>query len=157
MEVLFVRHAVAEDADVVGSDFSRPLTAKGRKQFRALADWMAERGLEPHFVVSSPLVRAVQTAEILSEGAGLTSKSFRVDEHLSPGVDPARLITFLEELHSPRVALVGHEPDMGNCTAEFIGGGGFTFTKGAVACVQFDGKRALGKGRLAWFLNPKLL
>jgi phosphohistidine phosphatase len=157
MEVLFVRHGIAEDADAVDSDFSRPLTAKGRKQFRALVEWITEQGLAPHFVVSSPLVRAVQTAEILCDGAGLTPKSFRIDEHLSPGVDPAKLAAFLEQIHSPRVALVGHEPDMGHCAAEFIGGGRFAFGKGAVACVQFEGKCALGIGRLAWFLHPKLI
>lgn len=157
MEVLFVRHAIAEDADAVGSDFDRPLTSKGRKQFRALAEWLTEHGLEPHLVITSPLVRAMQTAEILCEAAGLSKKSFRVDEHLSPGVKPARLAKFLQEIQSPRVALVGHEPDMGECTAEFIGGGHIAFAKGAVACVQFEVDCAVGIGRLAWFLSPKMI
>ena len=107
-------------------------------------------------MISSPLVRAVQTAEILSEVSGLTAKHCRVDEHLSPGIDPGRLLSFLAGLDSPRVALVGHEPDMSHCVARFVGGGKVSFSKGAIACVEFAGTCALGAGQLAWFVTPRL-
>lgn len=156
-QVLMVRHAVAEDADAVGSDFARPLTNKGRKQFRQLAKWLCERDAAPSLIISSPLVRAVQTAEILGDVAGLGAKHCRVDEHLRPGVDSAKLAQFVEELGVERIALVGHEPDMSRCVSEFIGGGHVSFPKGGIACMEFLNRVELGAGELLWFVHPKLV
>jgi phosphohistidine phosphatase len=157
MKVWFVRHAEAEVADAVGSDAKRALTAKGRRQFREVADWLVEHAGAPDLILHSPLVRAVQTAEILAESAALSAQNCRIDERVAPGVSAQALIDALAALGLKCVAFVGHEPDMSRCTSALIGGGVISFPKGGVTCVEFDGPPAVGAGSLRWMVTPRLL
>ncbi|AKT43200.1 phosphohistidine phosphatase SixA [Chondromyces crocatus] len=110
MEILIVRHGQAvDDAPGLG-DGGRWLTARGRKLTRRVARWLSKRKeRRPVAIWTSQLVRAVQTAEILAEAAGLTEVS--VAAELSPGLDPTALIRLLS-LHGDAgpLVLVGHEP-----------------------------------------------
>jgi phosphohistidine phosphatase len=158
MEVLFVRHAVAAElADTDGLDFQRPLTEKGRKQFRALAQWLVEQGQAPDLIESSPLVRAVQTAEILRKASGLDAGNSRVDESLGPGLTADWLVAHWKDSPVSRVAIVGHEPDLSRCIAALMGGGQLKLAKGGVACLEFDKTPKIAEGELKWFVIPKLL
>ena len=157
MEILIVRHAIAEEPSEADSDFQRALTPKGRKQFRAVATWLIEHDQTPDLVITSPLARAVQTAKILAKSAGLDPGECQVEQVLVPGIDPLKLANFLCGLSAQRIAIVGHEPDLSHCTAEFIGGGRINFAKGAVAAVEFEGPVSLGGGALRWLISPRLL
>lgn len=158
MDVWLVRHAIAADRSPHSdADFDRPLTEHGRDVFEDLAEFLAERAKMPERVVSSPLVRAVQTAELLCRAAGLKRKDSLLDDVLAPGINIELLLAFLRRQNVERIALVGHEPDMSRCTAELIGGGRIAFGKGNIACIRFNGLLQAGAGELRWFLGPKLL
>jgi len=158
MDIWFVRHAIAADrAPHSAADCDRPLTEHGRDVFEDLAEILAEHVKMPERIFSSPLVRAVQTAELLAEAAGLKKKDLAVSDVLAPAVNLERLLDFLREQKVERIALVGHEPDMSRCSSALIGGGQFAFGKGNVACIRFDGVPGPGAGELRWFIGPKLL
>ena len=157
MEIWLVRHAAAvERAEFPGSDADRPLTEKGSRRFAEFCDWLADRTAMPQVVISSPLVRAMETAAILAKAAGLKKSAVIPTELLAPAVDLPMLVDFAAQHASPIVALAGHEPDMSRCLAQLVGGGEFTFGKGFIAVVEFALSPEIGAGRLRWFCGPKL-
>ncbi|NUT54699.1 MAG: hypothetical protein HOQ03_01780 [Thermoleophilia bacterium] len=103
MELIVVRHAHADPGD---PDELRPLSARGREQAQALADKLAADA-GPVLVVSSPLLRARETAATIARASGA---EFRVDERLSPGAGLDDLLAAAEGADGP-VVTVGHQPD----------------------------------------------
>lgn len=156
MQLWLVRHAIAEEPESVATDFERKLTSKGRKQFRRLAVWLATQGAVPQAILTSPLVRAIETAEILAEAAGLDDAACRRELRVGPGVTVEAIAELAEQLAVDCVAVVGHEPDMSELVA-ILTGGVVQFSKGAVACIEFADRVVAGEGCLRWFLPPKLL
>jgi phosphohistidine phosphatase len=156
MQVWLVRHAIAADRqEFEGADAERPLTDKGRKRFRSFAKWLAGETAPPLAIVTSPLVRAVETADILRRELGLKKKVLAAAEALAAGAEPRAILDLLRAQSAERVALVGHEPDFSRALGKMISGGEFAFGKGAVAAVEFDGLPEFGAGRLCWFVGPK--
>jgi phosphohistidine phosphatase len=157
MQLWLVRHAVAVEQDEFdGPDAERPLTAKGRRRFSEFCDWLAGQTAMPATIVSSPLVRAAQTAAILAKSSKLKKADIVSTDLLSPGVDVRQLVQFVRNQAGECVALVGHEPDMSHILAELTGGGECRFGKGFVAAVEFTSAPEIGTGRLCWFVGPKL-
>jgi phosphohistidine phosphatase len=157
MELWLVRHAVAAEQDEFeGPDAERPLTPKGRRRFREFCQGLAKQAPMPQRIITSPLVRAAQTAALLAPAAGIKKREVIVADLLAPGVELGALLTFVRSQPGGRIALVGHEPDMSHVLSELVGGGTFRFSKGFVAAVEFDSAPAAGAGRLGWFIGPKL-
>jgi phosphohistidine phosphatase len=157
MQLWLVRHAVAAERDEFdGADAERPLTEKGRRRFRDFCDWLADQMPMPRAILTSPLVRTIETADILAKAAGLKKSAITSTELLAPGVDLKAALGLVRDQAADFVALVGHEPDMSRCLSEIVGGGEFAFGKGFVAAVEFTSSPALGAGRLRWFVGPKL-
>jgi phosphohistidine phosphatase len=102
--VFLVRHAHADPGD---PDDARPLSAHGSEDARALAARLAAHDTPPVLVVTSPLLRAQQTAEAIAEA---TSAELRVDELLAPGATFDTLLDAVVGTEGP-VACVGHQPD----------------------------------------------
>lgn len=158
MELLIIRHATAEELlDSHTSDADRQLTPKGRKLFRGLVERVIKEGELPELVLYSPLVRTRQTAEIFQEVTGISSDRVRTDKIIRPGMSAPELASVLQGMTEQRVAIIGHNPDVSHCTMQFIGGGAIEFKKGAMAKIEFDGSVQLGRGRLGWYVYPKLL
>jgi len=155
MELFIIRHGIA--ADSAPSDRERPLTPQGKQQMRRLAVWLAERGSVPQKVISSPLLRAQQTAEILCDETGLERDALLIDNVMSPGADPQRLCELLKESGADSVAIVGHAPDVQVYYSYFAGGGWLTFGRANIACVDLNGPPAADTGVLRWFVSPRLL
>ncbi len=152
MEILLVRHAQAvEEAPGLG-DAGRWLTEKGRKTMRRMARWLDEKNKRrPVVVWTSPLVRAVQSAEIVAAGAGYEGEVKAISE-LNPGRDPGDLVRLLGtyEADGP-LALVGHEPSLSLIAAALLGqdlpGG---IKKSGVVAIEWTG----GKGTLRFVRDP---
>ena len=104
MLLFLVRHAHAEKGD---PDDLRPLSERGREEARAVARQLAGHDTPPTLVLTSPLLRARQTAEQIAQATG---SELRVDERLAPGLTPDLLLTTLDDQPGP-VAVVGHQPD----------------------------------------------
>ena len=161
MKLLLIRHAIAEDeAPNGGGDHERALTRKGREQFQALTEWLIKQEISPQRIFHSSLVRARQTADIFREVAGLDPLDQQLDTVLNPGISLSAMVQrlndwALEDLDL--VACVGHQPDMSRIAAQLVGGGTFKYSKGAIACIEFQGAPRVGTGLLRWFVSPKLV
>jgi phosphohistidine phosphatase len=158
MELLIIRHGDAvEDAPGLG-DGGRWLTGKGRKQTRAVAAWLAESDKRrPVEIWTSPLVRAVQTAEIIAEAAGLED-AVSVHAALATHGDPRSVLRAIAN-HRPHkhgpLALVGHEPSLSLMAEQLLGEIGWPgFKKSGVLALSWTGD---GPATFRYVLHPKHL
>ena len=126
MEIYLIRHGIAADRIQYPNDEKRPLIEKGREKTFKVARRLSEIGLNFEIVLTSPLLRATQTAEILQQ-AGLSTK-IEIFPALAPGGDIQEWIDwYLQGSYNRRdkdnsIALVGHQPDLGNWTELLVWG-----------------------------------
>lgn len=155
MKVYFLRHGIAGDPqEWHGSDFDRPLTREGVKRMEREARTLEELGLELDVMLTSPLVRAKQTAEI---AAACLKVRVVDDERLGPDFDVARLEAMLQEhADAGALMLVGHEPNMSETIGRIVGGAKIDLKKGGLAYVDVPDPRAVS-GVLVWLIPPKVL
>jgi phosphohistidine phosphatase len=158
-ELYLIRHAIAaERGDAWPDDTKRPLTDEGIERMRKAVRGLARLGVAIDIVLTSPLVRTRQTAEIVA--AGLDPRPHLVNvESLAPGGSPAAAIGDLEKhARKARIAIVGHEPGIGELAARLIGSRhAVPFKKGAVCRIDLDTLPSGGPGELRWFLTPRIL
>lgn len=156
MELYLLRHAHAGDPIAwSGDDAARPLSAKGTRQAVRLGALLAGLPLSLDAILSSPKVRARQTAEAVGAALGV---EVRLDARLAVGFDLRALRTLLEELGPPeRVMIVGHDPDFSELLAELTGAAAVPMRKGALARVDLAGRPAAGEGTLRWLLPPEVV
>lgn len=156
MRLYFLRHGIAEDREKwQGDDTNRPLTEKGRKRLERTAKNIAPLDLELNHIITSPLVRARQTAEIMAKTLKLKDALLE-DTRLAPGFNLDTLKLLLAE-HSQckAILLVGHEPDFSQ-TINALTHGIVVMKKGALARVDLIDLTTL-EGQLAWLIPPKVL
>jgi len=158
--IYLVRHAIAEDHSDSGRDADRRLTAHGAARMQRACAGLAKLGVAPDVVYTSPLVRARQTAEILCDGLGLPVRP-QVLSKLAPG-DVRQVPAALRPAGDVgAVALVGHEPDLGQLAALLIGcppgAGSIAFKKGGVAAIEVGALPPKAPGTLTWLLTPRQL
>jgi phosphohistidine phosphatase len=157
--VYLVRHAIAEARGPAWpDDDERPLTARGMVRLLEVARRLAERDVRVDLILTSPLVRARQTAEHLHS---VWRPEGGVEEltALAPGHRPSQVTQALVQYPADhRLALVGHEPDLGTLAAWMIGAAApLPFRKAGVARVDFDEMPRAGTGRLVWLVTPKIV
>lgn len=160
MLLLIVRHAWAgQRGDPAWPDDSkRPLTDEGKKRFARMVDLLAERGANPKLIATSPLVRCVQTAEILADALdGLPEVTLRDELEPEGPLRPLLRWTTQQAPQFDEIAWVGHAPDVGEYASALIGGGTIRFAKGSVAAIRFDGAPEIGGGDLRWLVTAKML
>ena len=158
-ELYFIRHGLAEErGEAWPDDMKRPLTDEGMSRMRKAARGLARLGVSVDVVLTSPLVRARQTAEIVAAGLDPRPSLVNVDS-LSPDGTYAAVIADLEKyVRKSRIALVGHEPMMGELAARLIGSRHpMEFKKGAVCRIDVEDLPPAGPGDLRWLLTPKIL
>ena len=149
MQLYFLRHGEADWPGWTKPDDERPLTDFGKKEVRQVAKFLNRLKVKPDVIVSSPLPRALQTAEVAAEQ--LKTK-LRQDEALEPGFGISELSTVLNRHRSKILMLVGHEPDFSSVISALTGGF-IKMSKAGVALVDIDPETE--KGRLLWLFPPK--
>jgi phosphohistidine phosphatase len=161
-QIFIMRHGIAarKGSPPGSGDAKRPLTAKGKKRTEQIAAGLNRLGCEVDWIVTSPLVRAAQTAEIVA--ASLSKKvSVDVCAALRPGGSAEDLLSFMAKNPDRKsVLLVGHEPDLGELAGRLIGAGSkanLAFKKGGCCCIEFDRHPSRSTGHLLWWLTPRLL
>lgn len=164
IELLLLRHGIAEERRAGLEDGARNLTAEGRLRTETVLSRARGLGLDVEILFSSPLTRARQTAEI-AVAVGLAS-SWQAAAALAPGGDaPGWLAACLGSLHLPscgRIGLVGHEPDLGLLAAHFLGArpGAIGLRKAGLLLMTLEPARQPGdpwKGQLGLLLRPRIL
>jgi phosphohistidine phosphatase len=158
-ELYLVRHAIAaERGSEWPDDTKRPLTERGIGRFKEAVKGLRHLDVTVDEIFTSPLVRARQTAELLA--AGLDGKPpVKVLEALAPGHSFASVMSQLAKVAKRRrVALVGHEPDLGELAAHLIGAGrALAFKKGGVCRIDIGSLATKRAGSLIWFFPPQVL
>jgi len=158
-EIYLVRHAIAaERGSEWKDDTKRPLTERGVSRFKDEVKGLRRLDVALDEIFTSPLVRARQTAELLA--AGLDGKPpVKVLDALAPGHTPAAVMTQLARVAKRRrIALVGHEPDLGELAAHLIGAGrALAFKKGGICRIDLGSLTSKQAASLAWFLPPGVL
>ena len=153
MILYFLRHGKAGSPRERDDD-ARELTKSGVEALRSAAPLWRRLNLRPDVVLSSPLPRALQTAELFCEAIGGTPVT---DDRLRPGAswgDLARAMA--AHADARRVMFVGHEPDLSSAVCELTGAASVRMRKGGLACVEFYGIPEPGGGEVAWLLDPDL-
>jgi phosphohistidine phosphatase len=153
MKLYFLRHGLADWPDWdPARDHERPLTKDGVKKMREQAKTLAGLDMRFEAVLSSPYVRAYQTADIVAQQLGL---EVTTEPRLAPGFNADKLRQIIEDhADAQALLLVGHEPSFSTVIADLIGGGRVLLKKGALARV--DVNDAI-RGELVWLLQPKTL
>jgi len=158
LRLLIVRHAIAvpHGTPEVPED-ERPLTPRGEKRFRDAARGLVRICRRPDVLLSSPLVRARQTADIAAEAWG--EVEVREEDALAGGSFEQIAAVVNKQADQKLVALFGHEPDVSTVVARLLGTSAserLTFKKGGAALLEVPGKMAEG-GALVWFVPPRVL
>lgn len=161
MNLYILRHGIAVERGEPGfkTDADRPLIPKGKRQLRQVA--AAMKKLDVHFdlILSSPFLRARQTAEIVAQWVGL-KKRLAFSDELTPDGEPKALIQQLKELKPApeNILLVGHEPYLSQLVALLISGGtaaNIELKKGGLCRLETDSLHFGRCATLAWLLTPK--
>src|SRR5262245_39350108 len=158
-ELYVIRHAVAEErGDAWPDDAKRPLSEDGTARMKKAARGLDRLGLTLDVVVTSPFTRTRQTAEIIAAAMNPKPPIVAI-ESLAPGGSYQEIITDLEkQSRRTRIAIVGHEPGIGEFAARLIGSRhSIEFKKGAVCRIDVDAIPPSGPGELRWFMTTKIL
>jgi phosphohistidine phosphatase len=162
MDLYIVRHAIAvERGDAAfPSDDDRPLSPEGIHKFRLAARGLSELGMKLDRIVSSPLLRARQTAEILKEVAAKRAE-INTAKELRPDAPFDGTLEAVNRYRDESIAIVGHEPHLSGFTSFLLVGGGelaaIEFKKGAVARLVIPDRPAAGTATLEWLIQPGAL
>jgi len=159
MELYLIRHGVAAERGKEWPDDSkRPLTADGVARLRKAARGLNALGVGFDQIVTSPLVRTRQTADVFAEELE-DHPPVATSDALAPAGSAASVIQEItRRVRKARVALVGHEPNLGELAAQLIGSRTpLEFKKGGICRIDFDMLPPKGSGMLRWFLVPKML
>jgi phosphohistidine phosphatase len=149
MELYFLRHGEADWPNWKKDDDERPLTKRGKREMREVGKFLDRLNVRPGLIVTSPLPRASQTAEI---AADYVKAKIRQDESLEPGFGMSELRTVLKRHRAKSLMLVGHEPDFTNIISKLTGAS-VKLSKGGAALIDLDPEAE--EGKLLWLFPPK--
>ena len=159
MNLYILRHGIAADRGAeYPDDDLRPLTDKGIRRMRREARGMDAIGVAPDLIISSTLVRAIQTAEIVQQGLSVPPRLI-TSEALVPSAHPSRIVQDLADSHTAldSVMVVGHEPHLSSLVSYILTGRVswlIDMKKGALVSIDLSPS---GRGQLLWALAPRQL
>jgi phosphohistidine phosphatase len=151
MYLYFLRHGEADWPDWKKSDDERPLTKRGEKEMHEVGKFLDRIKARPKVMLTSPLPRAAQTAEIAAEHLKVKC---RQDKLLVPGFGVRELEQLFEKYTEESLMLVGHEPDFTGTIAALTGAS-LKLSKAGIALVDVDPSSQ--KGKLLWLFPPKIM
>ncbi|MGH7905617.1 MAG: phosphohistidine phosphatase SixA [Candidatus Binataceae bacterium] len=160
MKLYLVRHAIAEDRSPSTEDKDRALTENGKARMMRATEGLRKMKIRPGLILTSPLRRAHETAEILANG--LAGVKIEIMPELEPGVEASAAVHALHQFARLKsVALVGHEPGLGHLASFLLTGTNtrvnVDFKKGGVACIDAELDESSTHCTLKWMVTPKLL
>jgi phosphohistidine phosphatase len=155
MNLYLIRHSIAENISFDKKDFDRELTEEGKFVIKKSSEAWKNYVGNVEVILTSPLKRAIQTAEIISSTLQEIPNLIK-DNNLGTGSRTADLIDILNSLEYKNVVVVGHQPDLSQHINNFCGTGSFNlaFPPASLAKIEFDNSIKYGRGRLIYFVPP---
>ncbi len=138
----------------MGQILLRPLSAKGRGQAARLGAFLLRAEIRPDRLISSPKVRALQTAQAIGTALDLP---VTVDDRLAAGCSLDRLDDIVAQSGAHVPMLFGHDPDFSVLVSDLLGARGIAMRKGALATIEVRRPLAVGEGNLRWLVPPEIL
>ena len=163
MKLYILRHAIAEDRDEIlyPDDSLRHLTEKGEKKMVKIAEHLKDMGIQLDLILTSPYVRAYETARIVAKTFGIKKKQLVLSDHLTPSGFAKDLITEINEIYQvENLILVGHEPYLSDLVAMLVAGDpsiSITMKKGGLCCLSIDNLLYDKCATLEWLMMPAQL
>ncbi len=160
MEIYLLRHGIAEDiGGKIRSDAARPLTDEGTELLQDEAKGMKRLGLHFNVVLTSPLVRSKQTAEIVGDVLDCANKIHNCPALAIPMSIADLMQNFKSFQNDYKVLLVGHQPDLGKLAGYFIGNSKLSLAlkKGSLCKIDVERLTPTPRGELKWYLTPRQL
>ena len=159
LELYLIRHGVAaERGEDYPDDSKRPLTNAGISRLRKEAKALDELGVALDHIITSPLVRTRQTADIFAESMKSKPSVSQSDALAPAGTSTAVIQELAKHMRKARIAVVGHEPNIGELAGRLIGARmPLEFKKGAICRIDFEVFPPKGIGQLRWFITPRML
>ena len=158
IDLYLLRHGQAIDHE--SSDSLRPLSQRGEEEAERVALVLRKLSVSPGAILSSPLLRAQQTAAIVRRGIGM-NKEAEITEYLTPSTDQRQIIGHLNMRDSPAgILLVSHEPFLSVLISQLVGGSRnvrVDVGTGCLACVRLPSPIATGSGVLRWLLPQQAI
>ena len=157
MRVYILRHGIAEEAARGGSDAARALTTEGKQKLRMVLERAREAGVRPSIILTSPLKRALQTAEIAAAVLGV-KRELITSSALAPLSTPQRVWNEIRTQHTDRVLIAGHEPLLSQVVGFLLRCPSLQLDlkKGALVSLDVETAETGPSGTLKWVLTPKL-
>jgi phosphohistidine phosphatase len=158
MQVYLLRHGIAEEGSHSGNDADRALTPEGRKKLRQVLQAASDAGTQPALILTSPLKRALETAEIAKAVLKCKDNLLKT-KVLAPGSTTEQIWDEIRaHRDTPSLMLVGHNPLFNELAAYLLGSKEIQidFKKGALLRIDIDRFPAQPKGLLRWYLTAKL-
>jgi phosphohistidine phosphatase len=160
--LLLMRHAKSDRSDPAARDFERPLTRRGRNAVAPMAKWLKKRDFTPARILSSPAVRARETALLLARELGMKKSDIAWDEAIYEA-DLAALLRVIRGCGEETLLLVGHNPGFDDLLCHLCGeppprdDAGKLLTTAAIAVLDFDGAidARAGSARLVALKRPR--
>jgi phosphohistidine phosphatase len=149
MKLFFLRHGEADWPNWTKPDNERPLTERGRNEMKRVAKFLERLKLVPDVILTSPLPRASQTAEIVGKRLGI---ELQIESALAHGFNIERLRRLLAKRDAECIMIVGHEPEFSEIIGELTGGK-TKISKAGVALLEIN--RSCTSGTLLWLFPPK--
>ncbi len=160
MLVYLVRHGIAQERTdaAAPADGERPLTAKGIEKTRGTMRGLRKLDADPEVMISSPYLRAAQTAEIACEEFGFPRDKVRRSEQLKPGGDVRLLLQELGRIRGKEIMCFGHAPNLDLAIAAALGleGPVTSLKKAGAVCLEIERFSPL-RARMVWLLEPRML
>jgi phosphohistidine phosphatase len=162
MELYLIRHGLAQPLGNKNdfADEKRALTSQGRERMREVARGLRKLAVKPELILTSPLVRATETAEIVADTVGVDKQMLLITANLAPGSVFEQLLAEIKDKRAESVVLVGHEPDLGELAGLIISGEdhfSVPLRKAGVCRIDVTETVPAFKGTLVWLLTPKQL
>ncbi len=162
MNLYIVRHAIAVEPGTPGydDDSQRPLTDTGRKKMKKIVKGLRQLEVELDLILTSPYVRARDTAEILASGFKMKKKIAFTDNLIPPGNFDRLIDEISEKYNVDNLALVGHEPMLSSFISFLMTGNpdaAITLKKGGVCLLSVDDLRQERRAALQWLLTPAIM
>jgi len=161
MDCVLFRHGIAAERDEwEGPDAARPLTERGAKRVAQAAAGLSRLDVQPTHILSSPLIRAIETAKIAHRSLRIRTTVHIVDE-LLPDASPNKLLSILHDLPPESCVLcIGHEPHLGLAASVLLSGrasASFPLKKAGACLIELSTPAKSGQGVLRWWLTPSQL